>query len=138
MWSSLYILITTGFALLIWIQRCYSHWNRVRIDTDIPWILKINKSIKTFHIWNTSQKEKVIQNAMLPSIQSHSQIAAERMGLLIISILDLKYLISEVKTNVKCTQLQGVLRLMIYLFIELIVLIIHRCFQSSHELTFIW
>ena len=46
---------------------------------------------------------------------------------LIISILDLKYCISEVKTNVKCTQLQGVLRLMIYLFIELIV-IIHRCF----------
>ena len=68
---------------------------------------------------------------MLPSIQSRPQMAAERVRYLIISILGLKYLISEVKTNVKCTQLQGVLRLMIYLFIELIVfieLIIHRCF----------
>ena len=41
--SILYILITTGFAFLIRIQRCYSHWNRVRIDADIPWILKINE-----------------------------------------------------------------------------------------------
>ena len=36
-------LITTRFTLLIQIQWCYSHWNRVRIDADIPWILKINK-----------------------------------------------------------------------------------------------
>ena len=41
--SILYILITTRFAFLIQIQRCYSHWNRVRIEADIPWILKINK-----------------------------------------------------------------------------------------------
>ena len=41
--SILYILITTGFTFLIWIQRCYSHWNWVRIEADIPWTLKINK-----------------------------------------------------------------------------------------------
>ena len=41
--SILYILITTWFAFLIWIQWYYSYWNRVRIEADIPWILKINK-----------------------------------------------------------------------------------------------
>ena len=41
--SILYILTTTGFPFLIQIQWCYFHWNRVRIDTDISWILKINE-----------------------------------------------------------------------------------------------
>ena len=33
--SILYILITTGFAFLIQIQWCHSHWNWVGNDADI-------------------------------------------------------------------------------------------------------
>ena len=41
--SSINWLIPTRFTFLIQIQRCYSHWNWVRINADIPWILKINE-----------------------------------------------------------------------------------------------
>ena len=39
-------------------------------------------------VWNTSQKGNLIHNALLPSIQSHPQMAVDMVGLLIISILD--------------------------------------------------
>jgi hypothetical protein len=87
-------------------QRFYSRRIWINTDDAISWIPKSTKSIKTFRIWNTSQKGSVIQNALLPSIPSRPPMAAERVGQFIIIIVDRKYVFHPLETPAKCVQQQ--------------------------------
>ena len=84
-------------------------------STDIPWILKINQihqNIPHFEYFPKREPHPKCTAAIHPISPPNG---CEKGGINNYQYtVDLKYLISKLVTNVKCTQLQGVLRLMMY------------------------